>query len=37
MHSVANIMVTAASHSGMKATFDEATKQVMAGGKPFKY
>lgn len=37
MHSVANIMVTAASHSGMKATFDEATKQVMVGGKPFKY
>src|SRR5258706_1524511 len=37
MHSVANIMTTAASRTGMKATFDEATKQVMAGGKPFKY
>jgi predicted dehydrogenase len=36
-HSVANIMVTAASHSGMKATFDETTKEVMVGGKPFKY
>jgi predicted dehydrogenase len=36
-HSVANIMVTAASHSGMKATFDENTKEVTVGGKPFKY
>jgi len=36
-HSVANIMTTAASHTGMKATFDEATKQVMVDGKVFKY
>lgn len=36
-HSVANIMVTAASRTGMKATFDENTKEVMVGGKPFKY
>ena len=37
MHSIANIMVTAASHTGMKATFDEATQEVMVGGKVFKY
>lgn len=36
-HSVACIMTTAASHTGMKATFDEATQEVMVGGKPFKY
>jgi predicted dehydrogenase len=36
-HSIANIMVTAASHTGMKATFDETTKEVMVGGKPFKF
>jgi predicted dehydrogenase len=35
-HSIANIMTTAASHTGMKATFDEATQEVMAGGKVFK-
>ncbi len=37
MHSIANIMVTAASHTGMKATFDEATQEVMVGGRVFKY
>jgi len=37
MHSIANIMTTAASRTGMKATFDEATQEVMAGGKVFKY
>ncbi|MFT4094243.1 MAG: Gfo/Idh/MocA family oxidoreductase [Niabella sp.] len=36
-HSIANIMTTAASHTGMKATFDEKTQEVMAGGKVFKY
>ena len=36
-HSIANIMTTAASHTGKKATFDEATQEVMAGGKIFKY
>lgn len=36
-HSIANIMVTAASHTGMKATFDEATQEVMVGGKVFQY
>jgi len=36
-HSIANIMVTAASHTGMKATFDEDSQEVMAGGKPFKW
>ena len=36
-HSIANIMVTASSHTGMKATFDEATQEVMVGGKVFKY
>jgi predicted dehydrogenase len=36
-HSIANIMTTAASHTGMKATFDEKTQEVMVGGKPFKY
>lgn len=36
-HSIANIMTTAASRTGMKATFDEATQEVMAGGKVFKY
>lgn len=35
-HSIANIMTTAASHTGMKATFDEATQEVMVGGKVFK-
>jgi predicted dehydrogenase len=36
-HSIANIMTTAASHTGMKATFDEATQEVMVGGKVFKF
>jgi predicted dehydrogenase len=36
-HSIANIMTTAASHTGMKATFDAKTQEVMAGGKVFKY
>jgi predicted dehydrogenase len=36
-HSIANIMTTAASHTGMKATFDEATQEVMVGGKVFTY
>ncbi|GAC1301676.1 MAG: Gfo/Idh/MocA family oxidoreductase [Mucilaginibacter sp.] len=36
-HSIANIMTTAASHSGSKATFDERTQEVMVGGKVFKF
>jgi len=36
-HSIANIMTTAASHTGFKATFDEKTQEVMVGGKAFKY
>ncbi|MDB5132365.1 MAG: gfo/Idh/MocA family oxidoreductase [Mucilaginibacter sp.] len=36
-HSIANIMTTAASHSGSKATFDEHTQEVMVGGKVFKF
>jgi predicted dehydrogenase len=36
-HSVANIMTTAASHTGLKATFDENTQEVMAGATAFKY
>jgi hypothetical protein len=36
-HSIANIMTTAASRTGFKATFDEKTQEVMAGGKVFKY
>lgn len=36
-HSIANIMTTAAARTGMKATFDEATQEVMVGGKAFKY
>ena len=36
-HSIANIMTTAAAHTGMKATFDENTQEVMVGGKAFKY
>lgn len=36
-HSIANIMTTAASHTGLKATFDETTQEVMVGGKAFKY
>ncbi len=36
-HSIATIMVTAALRTGQRAVFDEKTKQVMAGGKVFKY
>ena len=36
-HSIANIMTTAASRTGYKATFDEKTQEVMVGGKIFKY
>jgi len=36
-HSIANIMTTAASHTGLRATFDEDTQEVMVGGKVFKY
>lgn len=36
-HSIANIMTNAAVRTGEKATFDSKTKQVMAGGKIFKY
>lgn len=35
-HAIASIMSTAAAHSGMKATFDEATQEVMVGNKVFK-
>jgi len=36
-HSIANIMTTASAHTGMRATFDEKTQEVMVGGKVFKY
>jgi predicted dehydrogenase len=36
-HSVACIMTNAAVRTGQKASFDPKTKQVMAGGKVFKY
>jgi len=36
-HSIANIMTNAAVHTGQKATFDEKTQEVMAGGKVFKW
>jgi predicted dehydrogenase len=36
-HSIANIMTTAAAHTGLKATFDEKTQEVMVGGKVFTY
>jgi len=36
-HSIANIMTTAASHTGSKATFDEEKQEVMANGKVFTY
>ncbi|MEJ0106839.1 MAG: Gfo/Idh/MocA family oxidoreductase [Bacteroidota bacterium] len=35
-HSIANIMTTASAHNGTKATFDEATQEVMVNGKIFK-
>lgn len=36
-HSIADIMVTASLRTGQRAVFDEKTKQVIAGGKAFKY
>jgi len=36
-HAIAVIMANAAVHTGAKVTFDEATQEVMANGKPFKY
>ncbi|MBN8836459.1 MAG: Gfo/Idh/MocA family oxidoreductase [Sphingobacteriia bacterium] len=36
-HSIATIMANAAVRTGYKATFDEATQEVMVNGKPFKY
>jgi len=36
-HSIADIMVTAALRTEQRATFDEKTAQVIAGGKVFKY
>ena len=36
-HAIAVIMANAAVHTGMKVTFNEATQEVMAGGKIFKY
>jgi len=35
-HSIANIMTTAAAHTGSKATFDEKSQEVMANGKVFR-
>jgi len=36
-HSIANIMTNAAVRTGAKATFNEATQEVMAAGKVFQY
>jgi hypothetical protein len=36
-HAIACIMANAAVHTGVKVTFDEATQEVMAGNKVFKY
>lgn len=36
-HSIATIMTNAAARTGMKATFDEKTQEVMVGGKVFRY
>jgi predicted dehydrogenase len=36
-HSIAVIMANAAFRTGQRVTFDEATQEVMAGGKVFKY
>ncbi|HMR83514.1 MAG TPA: Gfo/Idh/MocA family oxidoreductase [Niabella sp.] len=36
-HSIANVMTTAASRTGMKATFNEKTQEVMVGDKVFTY
>jgi predicted dehydrogenase len=35
-HSVANVMTTAALHTGLRVTFDDTTQEVMAGGKVFR-
>lgn len=37
MHSIATIMTNAAVRTGAKATFDEATQEVMTNGKVFRY
>jgi hypothetical protein len=36
-HAIACIMTNAAARTGMKATFDEARQEVLAGGNVFKY
>jgi predicted dehydrogenase len=36
-HAIAVIMTTAALHTGERVTFDEATQEVIAGGKAFRY
>jgi hypothetical protein len=36
-HAIACIMANAAYRTGMRATFDEKTREVMAGGKIFTY
>ena len=36
-HSIATIMCNAAVRTGEKVTFDEASQEVIAGGKVFKY
>ncbi len=36
-HSVATIMTNAAARTGQRATYDPKTREVMAGGKVFKY
>jgi len=36
-HAIACIMTTAAARTGTKATFDEKSQEVLAGGKVFKY
>ncbi len=36
-HSIATIMCTASLRTGEKATFDESTQEVLAGGKVFRY
>ena len=36
-HSIATIMCNAAVRTGEKVSFDEATQEVLAGGKVFQY
>lgn len=36
-HSITNIMTNAAARTGYKATFNEATQEVMVNGKAFEY